>query len=147
MLRQLEGRYWQHGGHINQEGAARSGWLTLIIKRSDKLFHSVNEHQEFSGFGHRGGSKGRSEWERTIACEHGSCSAMKVKMCGVMDLFYSVCIVRKVIGKFELESVANLAPKLRWEGMGKGVALFSGSEVVFSDREHCDGNKISVILS
>ena len=52
-----------------------------------------------------------------------------------------------MIGKFELESVANLAPKLRWEGMGKGAALFGGSKVVFSSKEHGDGNKISVILS
>ena len=34
-----------------------------------------------------------------------------------------------------LESVANLTPKLRWEGMGKGVALFRGGEAVFHDKE------------
>ena len=52
-----------------------------------------------------------------------------------------------MVGKFELESVANLAPKLRWEGMGKGVALFGGSEAVCSDKECGDGDKISVVLS
>ena len=52
-----------------------------------------------------------------------------------------------MIGKFELESVANLAPKLRWEGMGKGAALFGGGEVVFSNKEHGDGDEISVVLS
>ena len=111
------------------------------------MFHGVNKDGELGGFSFSGRSEGWCEWEQMIRCRHGSCSAMKDKMCGVMDLFYSVCIVRKVIGKFELESVANLAPKLRWEGMGKGVALFSGSEVVFSDKECGDGDEISVVLS
>ena len=48
-----------------------------------------------------------------------------------------------MIGKFELESVANLAPKLWWEGM----ALFGGGKVVFRDKERGDGNEISVIFS
>ena len=52
-----------------------------------------------------------------------------------------------MVGKFELESVANLAPKLQWEGMGEGAALFGGSEAVFSDKECGDGDKISVVLS
>ena len=54
---------------------------------------------------------------------------------------------REMIGKFELESVANLAPKLRWEGSGEGAALFGGGEAVFSDKEHGDGDEISVVLS
>ena len=52
-----------------------------------------------------------------------------------------------MIGKFELESVANLAPKLWWKGMGKGTALFGGGELVFHDKEHGNGDEISVILS
>ena len=52
-----------------------------------------------------------------------------------------------MIRKFELESVANLAPKLWQEGMGEGVALFGGGKVVFCDKEHGDGNEISVIFS
>ena len=52
-----------------------------------------------------------------------------------------------MIGKFELESVANLAPKLQWEGAGEGAALFGGSEAVFHNKEHGDGNEISVVLS
>ena len=52
-----------------------------------------------------------------------------------------------MIGKFELESVANLAPKLQWEGMGEGAALFGGGEVVFSDKKRGDGDEISVVLS
>ena len=77
------------GWCANQEGGGRSGRLTLIIKRSDKLFHGVNEDGEFSGFGFRGGSKGRSEWKRMIMHEHGhgSCSAVKDKACSVVDLF------------------------------------------------------------
>ena len=52
-----------------------------------------------------------------------------------------------MVRKFELESVANLAPKLQWEGAGKGVALFRSGEVVFSNKERGDGDEISVILS
>ena len=87
LRRQLKGRYWRGGWRANQEGGGRSGRLTLIIKRSDKLFHGVNEDREFGGFGVRGGSKGRSEQKRTIACERGSCGAVKDKACGVVDLF------------------------------------------------------------
>ena len=49
--------------------------------------------------------------------------------------------------KFELELVANSAPKLQWEGMGEGAALFGGSKAVFRDKECSDGDEISVILS
>ena len=52
-----------------------------------------------------------------------------------------------MIGKFELESVANLAPKLQWEGTGEGAALFGGGKAVFSNKERGDGDKISVVLS
>ena len=52
-----------------------------------------------------------------------------------------------MIRKFELESVANLAPKLQWEGLGEGVALLGGSKAVFSDKERGDGDEISVVLS
>ena len=64
LWRQLKGQYWWHVWHANQEEAGRSGRLTLIIKHSNKLFHGVNEDREFGGFGFRGGSKGRSEWEQ-----------------------------------------------------------------------------------
>ena len=87
MWRQLKGWYWQCRWHANQEGAGQSRWLTLIIKRSDKLFHGVNEDGEFGGFSFRGGSKGWSEEEWTITCGRGSASAMKDKACGVVDLF------------------------------------------------------------
>ena len=52
-----------------------------------------------------------------------------------------------MIGKFEPESVANLALKLQWEGTGEGAALFRGGKAVFHDKECGDGNEISVILS
>ena len=45
-----------------------------------------------------------------------------------------------------LESVANLTPKLWWEGMGKGVALFRGGEAVFHNKEHGDSGEIPVIF-
>ena len=71
------------GWCANQEGGGRSRRLTLLIKCSDKLFHGVNEDGEFGGFGFRGGSKRK----RMIAHERGSCSAVKDKACGVVDLF------------------------------------------------------------
>ena len=43
--------------------------------------------------------------------------------------------------------IADLAPKLQWEGSGEGTALFGGGEAVFSDKEHGDGDEISVVLS
>ena len=52
-----------------------------------------------------------------------------------------------MIRKFELESVANLAPELQWEGTGKRAALFRGGEAVFSNKERGDGDEISVVLS
>ena len=52
-----------------------------------------------------------------------------------------------MIGKFELELVANSAPKLWQKAMGEGVTLFGGSEAVFHNKEHGDGDKISAILS
>ena len=52
-----------------------------------------------------------------------------------------------MIRKFELESVANSTPKLQWEGMGEGMALFRGGKVVFRNMEHGDGDEISVIFS
>ena len=87
LRRQLKGRYWWGGWCANQEGGGWSRWLTLINKCSHKLFHGVNEDREFGGFGFRGGSKGRSERKRTIVCEHRSGSAMKDKVCSVVDLF------------------------------------------------------------
>ena len=60
LQRQLKGRCWWCGWHTNQEQVGRNGWLTLIIKWSDKLFHGVNEDGEFGGFSFRGGSKGQS---------------------------------------------------------------------------------------
>ena len=75
------------GWRANQEGAGRSGWLTLIIKCSDILFHGVNEDGEFGGFSFRGRSKGQSKREQTIVHGRGSGSAMKDKACSVVDLF------------------------------------------------------------
>ena len=87
LQRQLKGRYWWCGWHANQEQVGQSQRLTLIIKCSKELFHHVNEDGEFGGFGFRGGSKGQSRQEWMIGCGHGSCSAMKDKACGVMNLF------------------------------------------------------------
>ena len=56
LWRQLKGWYWWCRWHANQEGAGQSRWLTLIIKRSNKLFNGVNEDGELGRFSFRGGS-------------------------------------------------------------------------------------------
>ena len=61
LQRQLEDRYWGCGWCANQQQVGQSGWLTLIIKSNDELFHCVDEDGEFSGFGFMGRSKG---WSR-----------------------------------------------------------------------------------
>ena len=86
LQRQLEGRYSGCGWRADQEQVGWSEWLTLIIKHSNKLFHGVNEDGEFGGFSFRGRSKGWSGWKQMIECGHGSCSAVKDKVCGVMDV-------------------------------------------------------------
>ena len=87
LQRQLKGRYLGCGWRANQEQVGQSGQLTLIVKRSDKLFHGINEDGEFGGLGFRGGSKGRSGWEWMVKCGCGSCGAVKDKACGIVDLF------------------------------------------------------------
>ena len=82
-----KGRYWWCRWRADQERVGQSRWLTLVIKCSEELFHGVDEDGEFGGFGFRGGSKGQSRQEWMIGCGHGSCSAMKDKACGVMNLF------------------------------------------------------------
>ena len=139
LQRQLKCSYWQCGWCAHQKQVGWSRGLTLGIKHSNKLFHCVDEHGEFCGALVTGATVGVGR--------HGSCSAVKHRAHGVMDLFYIVWVIGEVIRKFELELVANLAPKLQQEATGKGVALLRGSKVVFHNKECGDGDEISVILS
>ena len=104
LQRQLKHSYCQCEWCAHQEQVGQSGWLTLGIKCSNELFHCVNEDGEFGGFSFRGRS----------------CGSVKHKVHGIVDLFQSVWVIGKVIRKFELESVANSAPKLQWEAMVEG---------------------------
>ena len=58
-------------------GAEGSLWLSSVVMTCVIIY--IDECGEFSGFSFRGWSKGQS------GCRH--CSAMKHKVCGVMDLF------------------------------------------------------------
>ena len=60
LQRQLKGRYWWCRWRANQEQVGWSGWLTLIIKCSNRLFHGVDEDGEFGGFSFMGRSEGWS---------------------------------------------------------------------------------------
>ena len=56
---------------------------------------------------------------------------MQYKPHGVMDLLQGIQIVREL----ELESVGDLGPKLLWEAMGEGLALFCSGDTIFSRSE------------
>ena len=49
----------------------------------------------------------------------------------VMDLLQGIQIVREL----ELKSVGDLGPKLLWEAMGEGLALFCSGDTIFSRSE------------
>ena len=117
LQRQLKHSYWQCRLHTHHKQVSWSRGFTLGIEHSNELFHCVNEHGKFSEFGFKGWHDGQSVW-----------------------------VIGEVIRKFELELVANLAPKLWRQAMGEGTALFWGSEVVFCNKECGNSDEISVIL-
>ena len=43
--------------------------------------------------------------------------------------------------------VTDSTPKLQWEAMSEGVALFNGGDAILCDKEHSDGDEISVVLA
>ena len=40
-----------------------------------------------------------------------------------------------MVEELELELVSNLGPKLLWEAMGEGSALFCGGDMIFHDQK------------
>ena len=73
-------------------------------------------------------------------------STMQYKLHGIMDLLQGIWIVREMVRKLELESVCDLGPKLLWEAVGEGSALFCGGDVIFHNQKSGHSNKLPVIL-
>ena len=64
-----------------------------------------------------------------------------------MDLLQGIRIIGEMVRELELESVSNLGPKLVWEAMGKGSALFCGRNTIFHNQKGGHGDKLPVVLS
>ena len=60
-----------------------------------------------------------------------------------MDLLQGIWIVREL----ELESVSDLGPKLLWEAMGKGSAVFCSRDMIFHNQKSGHSDKLPVVLS
>ena len=52
-----------------------------------------------------------------------------------------------MVRELELELVSDLGPKLLWEAMGKGSALFCGGDTVFRDQKSGHSDKLPMVLS
>ena len=63
-----------------------------------------------------------------------------------MDLLQGIWIVREMVGELELELVSDLGPKLLWEAVGEGSALFCGGDMVFHDQKSGHSDKLPVVL-
>ena len=64
-----------------------------------------------------------------------------------MDLLQGIWIIGEMVGELELESVSNLGPKLLWEAVGEGSALFCGRDMIFGDQKSGHSDKLPVVLS
>ena len=64
-----------------------------------------------------------------------------------MDLLQGIRIVGEMVRELELESVSDLGPKLPWEAMGEGSALFCSADTIFGDQKSGHSDKLPVVLS
>ena len=64
-----------------------------------------------------------------------------------MDLLQGIQIAREMVGELELELVSDLGPKLLWEAVGEGSALFCSRDTIFGDQKSGHSNKLPVVLS
>ena len=64
-----------------------------------------------------------------------------------MDLLQGIQIIGEMFGELELESVSDLGPKLLWEAMGEGSALFCGGDTIFGDQKSGHSDELPVVLS
>ena len=66
---------------------------------------------------------------------------------GIVDLLQVIRIVREMVGELELKLVSDLGPKLLWEAMGEGSALFCGGNTIFGDQKSGHSDELPVVLS
>ena len=52
-----------------------------------------------------------------------------------------------MVRELELELVSDLGPKLLWEAVGKGSALFCGRDMIFHNQKGGHSDKLPVVLS
>ena len=52
-----------------------------------------------------------------------------------------------MVRELELESVGDLGPKLLWEAVGEGLALFCSGDTIFRDQKSGHSDKLPVVLS
>ena len=71
---------------------------------------------------------------------------MQYKPHSIVDFLQGIWIIGEMVREFELELVSDLGPKLLWEAMGEGSALFC-SDVIFHDQKSGHSDKLPVVLS
>ena len=72
---------------------------------------------------------------------------MLYELRGIVDLLQGIWIIGEMVGELELELVSDLGPKLLWETVGKGSALFCGGDTIFGNQKSGHSDKLPVVLS
>ena len=110
-------------------------WSTRCTEPGNSLFHHVDESGELGRFSLGNGSHCWCRGVCVVESEGEGCGTMQYKPRGVMDLLQGIWIIREMVGELELESVGDLGPKLLWEAMGEGLALFCSRDMIFVIRK------------
>ena len=121
-------------------------WSTQCTKLGDSLFHHVNESGELGRFGLGNGSCGRCRGVCVIESKGEGHGTMQYKPRGIVDLLQGIWIIREMVRELELESVGDLGPKLLWEAVGEGLALFCSGDTIFHDQKSGHSDKLPVVL-
>ena len=121
----------------------QSTWRT---KLGNSLFHHVNESGELGRFGLGNGSCGRCRGVCVIESKGEGHGTMQYKPRGIVDLLQGIWIIREMVRELELESVGDHGPKLLWEAVGEGLALFCSGDTIFRDQKSGHSDKLPVVL-
>ena len=81
-----------------------------------------------------------------IKSEGEGCGTVQYKPCGIVDLLQGIRIIREIVRELKLELVGDLGPKLLWEAVGKGSALFCSGDMIFRDQKSGHSDKLPVVL-
>ena len=74
------------------------------------------------------------------------CGTVQYKLCGIVDLLQGIQIIGEIVRELKLELVGDFGPKLLWEAMGKGSALFCSGDMIFQDQKSGHSDKLPVVL-